>query len=276
MTAMDHEIVIQPRGGYRRYWRDMWDYRELFAFLAWRDISVRYRQTVIGVAWSVIQPVLTMIVFTVVFGRVAGLPSGGAPYPLLVFSALLPWQFFANGLTLASGSLIGNANMIAKIYFPRLALPTASIIVCFVDFLIAFVVLLFLMAFYGVWPTWRFLALPPLTILAAAVALGSGLWFAALNVRYRDFRYLVPFVVQFGLFISPVGFSSAVVPEEYRLLYSLNPMVGVIDGFRWAILGQDVAFNLPGFVLSIVITAGILVLGLRYFRSTERTFADVI
>ncbi len=276
MTAMDHEIVIQPRGGYRRYWRDMWDYRELFAFLAWRDISVRYRQTVIGVAWSVIQPVLTMIVFTVVFGRVAGLPSGGAPYPLLVFSALLPWQFFANGLTLASGSLIGNANMISKIYFPRLALPAASIIVCFVDFLIAFVVLLFLMAFYGVWPTWRFLALPPLTILAAAVALGSGLWFAALNVRYRDFRYLVPFVVQFGLFISPVGFSSAVVPEEYRLLYSLNPMVGVIDGFRWAILGQDVAFNLPGFVLSIVITAGILVLGLRYFRSTERTFADVI
>jgi lipopolysaccharide transport system permease protein len=273
---MDHEIVIQPGGGYRGYWRDLWDYRELFAFLAWRDISVRYRQTVIGIAWSVIQPVLTMIVFTVVFGRVAGLPSGGVPYPLLVFSALLPWQFFANGLTLASGSLIGNANMISKIYFPRLALPTATILVCLVDFLIAFVVLLVLMVFYGVLPTWRFVFLPALTILAGATALGAGLWFAALNVRYRDFRYLVPFVVQFGLFISPVGFSSSLVPADLQLLYSLNPMVGVIDGFRWAILGQDVPLNFPGFTLSVVIVLVVLGLGLRYFRSTERSFADVI
>jgi lipopolysaccharide transport system permease protein len=276
VTAIDYDIVIEPGRGFRHYWRDLWEYRELFAFLAWRDISVRYRQTVVGVAWSVIQPVMTMIVFTVVFGRVANLPSGGAPYPLLVFSALLPWQFFATGLTLASGSLIGNANMISKIYFPRLALPTSAIIVCFVDLLIAFGVLLVLMFAYGVWPTWRFVALVPLSVLAAATALGAGLWFAALNVRYRDFRYVVPFLVQFGLFVSPVGFSSSIVPADLRVVYSLNPMVGVIDGFRWAILGQDAGFNVPGFVLSVALVATILALGVRYFRATERSFADVI
>jgi lipopolysaccharide transport system permease protein len=273
---MTREIIIEPGRGYRHYWRDLWEYRELFAFLAWRDISVRYRQTVIGVAWSLIRPILTMIVFTVVFGGLAKLPAGGAPYPLLVFAALLPWQFFANALTESSQSLVGNANMIQKIYFPRLALPTSSIIVCFVDLLLSLVVLLGLMVWFQVWPTWRFVALVPLVVFAAAAALGAGLWFAALNVRYRDFRYLVPFIVQFGLFISPVGFSSDLVPDNLRLLYSLNPMVGVIDGFRWAILGQDAAIFVPGFLLSVGLVTALLVTGLAYFRSTERSFADVI
>lgn len=273
---MSREIIIEPRGSYRHYWRDLYEYRELFAFLAWRDISVRYRQTAIGVAWSLIQPIMTMIVFSVVFGRLAGLPSGGVPYPLLVFSALLPWQFFANGLTLASNSLISNAGMISKVYFPRIALPVSSIVVCFVDLLLAFAVLLVMMAIYQVWPTWRFVALVPLTVLAAALALGAGLWFAALNVTYRDFRYLVPFVVQFGLFVSPVGFSSSVVPPEYMAIYSLNPMVGVIDGFRWAILGQDAPLYVPGFLVSILLVTIILLSGHAYFRRTERSFADVI
>jgi lipopolysaccharide transport system permease protein len=274
--TVDNELVIEPKASYRHYWRDLWDYRELFAFLAWRDISVRYRQTVLGIAWSVLQPVLTMIVFTVVFGRIANLPSGGAPYPLLVLAALIPWQFFTNSLTACSASLVGNANMITKIYFPRLALPTSSIIVSFVDLLIAGGVLLVLMAGYQVWPTLRFLALIPLCAMATAAALGAGLWFASLNVKYRDFRYLLPFVVQLGTYVSPVGFSSSLVPNDLRLLYSLNPMVGVIDGFRWAILGQDTVFYLPGFLVSIAIVVVVLVFGLRYFRATERSFADVI
>jgi lipopolysaccharide transport system permease protein len=271
-----HEIVIEPRAPFRDYWRELWDYRELFAFLAWRDISVRYRQTLIGIGWSVLRPVITMAVFTLVFGRLAGLPSGGAPYPILVFAALIPWQFFANALTDSSTSLVENREMISKIYFPRLALPSSSIVVSMVDLLIALAVLVVLMLVYQVLPTWRFLALPPLALLAAAFALGAGLWFSALNVRYRDFRYLVPFIIQFGLFLSPVGFSSAVVPEDLRLLYSLNPMVGVIDGFRWAILGQDAPLYVPGFILSIIIVALLLASGLRYFRATERSFADVI
>jgi len=273
---MQREIILEPGVRYRDYWRDLWEYRDLFAFLAWRDISVRYRQTVIGVAWSVLQPLLTMVVFTVVFGQIAKLPSDGAPYPVLVLSALLPWQFFANSLNQSSSSLIQNANMVQKIYFPRIALPASAVIVCLVDLAIAFGLLLVLMLVYQVWPTWRLIALIPLTVLAAAAALGAGLWFSALNVKYRDFRYIVPFIVQFGLFLSPVGFSSSVVPDEFRLLYSLNPLVGVIDGFRWAILGQDSAIFVPGFVLSLVIVAAILATGLRFFRSTERSFADVI
>ncbi len=273
---MSREIVIEPGGGHRRYWRDLWEFRELFVFLAWRDISVRYKQTIIGVVWSVLQPVITMIVFTIVFGRLAALPSGGAPYPLLVFSAVLPWQFFATSLTASSDSLVSNRDMISKIYFPRLALPSSAIIVHLVDMLIAFGVLLALMVFFQVWPTWRFVALVPLTGLAAAFALGSGLWFSALNVRYRDFRYLVPFMIQLGIYVSPVGFSSDIVPDNLRFIYSLNPMVGVIDGFRWAILGQDAPLYLPGFVLSILLVAIIFASGLRHFRGTERSFADVI
>jgi lipopolysaccharide transport system permease protein len=274
-TPEPDELVIEPGQGFRHYWRDLWAYRELFFFLAWRDVAVRYKQTAIGVAWSVIRPVLTMVVFTVVFGGLAGLPSDGVPYPILVFSALLPWQFFATALSESSGSLIANQQMITKVYFPRLAIPTSAVVVSFVDFLISFVILLLMMLFYQFPPTPRMLTLPLFILLAWAAAMGGGLWFASLNVKYRDFRYIVPFVVQFGLYISPVGFTSDIVPEQWRFLYSLNPMVGVIDGFRWAILGNTELY-LPGFVLSVVLTIVLLISGLRYFRHTERTFADVI
>ena len=270
------EIIIQPKMGYAHYWRDLWRYRELFLFLAWRDIAVRYKQTVIGVAWSVIRPLLTMIVFTVVFGRLANLPSSGAPYALMVFAAMLPWQFFANALTESSNSLITNTNLISKVYFPRLAIPVSSVAVSFVDFAISFVILLVLMVLYQYPPTWRMLTLPLFLVLAAGLSLGAGLWMAALNVKYRDFRYIVPFIVQLGLYISPVGFDSSIVPEQWRFVYSLNPMVGVIDGFRWAILGGDFPIYLPGFLVSIGLVVVLLIGGLRYFRNTERGFADVI
>lgn len=274
--AYDDEIVIEAGRGARNYWRDLWRYRELFYFLAWRDLLVRYKQTVVGVAWSLIRPLVTMIVFTVVFGRLAQLPSGGAPYPILVFAALLPWQFFANALTESSNSLVNNSSMISKVYFPRLVVPTSSVIVSFVDFLISFALLIVLMVIYRFVPSWRILSLPLFTLLAFGAAMGGGLWLAALNVRYRDFKHLVPFIVQIGLYISPVGFSSSVVPERWRLLYSLNPLVGVIDGFRWAILGGDAAIFWPGFLLSTLAVLLLLLSGIRYFRQTERTFADVI
>lgn len=272
---VQHELIIEPGQGMAHYWRDLWRYRELFVFLAWRDITVRYKQTVIGVAWALVRPVLTMIVFTVIFGRLAGLPADGAPYPILVFAAMLPWQFFANALSESSNSLISNAQMITKIYFPRLAIPLAAVAVSFVDFLISFSILVVLMGWYQFWPTWRLLTLPLLILFAFGAAMGAGLWMASLNVKYRDFRYIVPFIVQFGLYLSPVGFSSSVVPDEWRLLYSLNPMVGVIDGFRWAILGST-AIYWPGFLLSLGLTLLLLASGLWYFRKTERTFADVI
>jgi lipopolysaccharide transport system permease protein len=268
--------VIQADHGLRDYWRDLVAYRELFAFLAWRDLAVRYKQTVIGVAWSVIRPLLTMIVFTLVFGSIANLPSGDAPYPVLVFAAMLPWQFFSTGLVESSGSLVANANMITKVYFPRLALPVASLIVALVDLLISLAILAMLMVIFGVAPTWRLAALPVLIGLAGLAALGAGVFLAALNVKYRDFRYIVPFIAQLGIYISPVGFSSDVVPEQWRLVYSLNPMVGVIDGFRWAILGGDAAIYWPGFLLSLGVVAIMLAAGLQYFRATERGFADVI
>ena len=278
MTVSDltDELVIESGQGVRHYWRDLWAYRELFLFLSWRDIAVRYKQTVLGVAWSILRPVLTMIVFTVIFGKLANLPSDGAPYPILVYAAMLPWQFFASSLAESSNSMIANAQMISKIYFPRLALPTSAVVVSFVDFGISFLVLIVLMLIYRHVPTWRVITLPLFILLAFGAAMGAGLWFASLNVRYRDFRYIVPFVVQLGLYVSPVGFSSSVVPEEWRLLYSLNPMVGVIDGFRWALLGGEETLYWPGLVLSIVIVAGVFLGGLRYFRRTERTFADVI
>ncbi|MBW1899893.1 MAG: ABC transporter permease, partial [Deltaproteobacteria bacterium] len=260
----------------RQYWRDLWNYRELFYFLAWRDILVRYKQTAIGVIWALIRPLLTMIVFTIVFGKLAKLPSEGVPYPILVFSALLPWQFFANSFSESSNSLIHNANLISKVYFPRLVIPTSSVIVSFVDFLISGVILMGLMIWFEYWPTWRILSLPFLILVAFIVSMGAGLWIAAMNVKYRDFRYVVPFIVQFGLYISPVGFSSTVVPEKWRLIYSLNPMVGVIEGFRWAIIGKDISFYLPGFVLSLCFVTLIFIGGLWFFRKTERTFADII
>jgi lipopolysaccharide transport system permease protein len=276
LNPSETELVIQAGRTERQYWRDLWKYRELFYFLAWRDILVRYKQTAIGMVWALIRPFLTMVVFTVVFGNLAKLPSGGAPYPILVFAALLPWQFFANALSECSNSLITNANLISKVYFPRLIVPTSAVITSFVDFLISGIILLGLMAWYNFIPDWRILTLPFFISIAFAAAMGAGLWLAALNVEYRDFRYIVPFIVQFGLYISPVGFSSNIVPEQWRLLYSLNPMVGVIDGFRWAILGDSTQIYLPGFLLSLGLVAVLLISGIWYFRRMERSFADVI
>jgi lipopolysaccharide transport system permease protein len=270
------QLVIQAGRSESQYWKDLWKYRELFYFLAWRDILVRYKQTVVGVAWALIRPFLTMIVFTIVFGSLAKLPSNGVPYPILVFAAMLPWQFFSNSLSECSNSLISNSNLISKVYFPRLIIPTSSIIVSFVDFMISGIILLGLMTWYNFVPGWRILTLPLFILVAFAAAMGAGLWLAALNVEYRDFRYIVPFIVQFGLYISPVGFSSSIVPEKWRLIYSLNPMVGVIDGFRWAILGKNSDIYWPGFCLSVALVIFILISGVWYFRKMERTFADFI
>src|SRR6266478_7649222 len=269
-------LVIEAGKTERHYWADLWKYRELFFFLSWRDILVRYKQTLIGVLWAVLRPILTTVVFVFVFSRLAKMPSEGVPYPLLVFAAMLPWQFFASALTEASNSLIGNANMISKIYFPRLVMPASAVIVALVDFLISLVILGVVMAIYQVVPTWRLLAIIPLTGIAFLAAFGAGLWLAALNVEYRDFRYVLAFIVQFGLYASPVGLSSSVVPEKWRLLYSLNPMVGVIDGFRWSISAGRAPLYLPGLLLSILITIVLLLSGVWYFRKMERTFADVI
>ena len=277
MLSNPPQLVIEAGRTERQYWRDIWRYRELFYFLAWRDILVRYKQTVIGMAWALIRPFLTMVVFTVVFGKIAKLPTeGDAPYPILVFAAMLPWQFFANSLAECSNSLITNANLISKVYFPRLIVPISAVVVSFVDFMISGMILLSLMAWYDFVPSWRIIALPLFIAIAFAASMGTGLWLASLNVQYRDFRYIVPFIVQFGLYISPVGFSSSVVPEKWRLLYSLNPMVGVIDGFRWAILGGESQLYLPGFLLSLALVLVFFVTGIKYFRRMERTFADVI
>jgi lipopolysaccharide transport system permease protein len=275
-STSQQELVIEAGRTERQYWQDLWRYRELFYFLAWRDILVRYKQTAIGIAWALIRPFLTMVVFTVVFGKLADLPSEGAPYPILVFAAMLPWQFFANALSECSNSLIINSNLISKVYFPRLIVPISAVIVSFVDFMVSGIILLGLMAWYNYVPDWRILTLPLFVAIAFAAAIGSGLWLAALNVEYRDFRYVVPFIVQFGLYISPVGFSSSVVPGQWRLLYSLNPMVGVIDGFRWAILGNNSTIYWPGFAISLALVLFLLLSGIWYFRKTERTFADVI
>lgn len=271
-----NQLVIEAGKSESQYWRDLWQYRELFYFLAWRDLLVRYKQTAIGISWALIRPIITMIVLTVVFGNLAKMDSGGIPYPILVFAGLLPWQFFSNALSESSNSLIVNANMVSKVYFPRMIVPASSIIVSFVDFLISALILTGLMVYYNYLPDWRILSLPLFVSIAFAAAMGGGLWLSALNVEYRDFRFLVPFIVQFGLYISPVGFSSSVVPEEWRLLYSLNPMVGVIDGFRWAILGGDFQLYWPGFVVSILLVLLLLWSGIWYFRKMERTFADII
>jgi len=270
-------IIIEPGRYERNYWHDLWRYRELFRVLAWRDLAVRYKQTVIGAAWAVIRPFVTMIVFTVIFGRIAKLPSDGtSPYALMVFAGMLPWTFFSTGLSEASNSLINNANLISKVYFPRLIVPTATIVVAFVDFLISLSMLLLLMAWYQYPPGWRMLVLPALTLLALLASMGPALWITALNVKYRDFRYVIPFIVQFGLYVSPVGFSSSVIPEQWRLLYSLNPMVGVIDGFRWCILNGQTPVYLPGLTASLIVAAFFLWFGIHRFRKTERSFADLI
>jgi len=272
----NQELIIEAGRTERHYWKDLWNYRELFYFLAWRDILVRYKQTIIGIIWAVLRPFLTMLVFTIIFGKLAKLPSGGAPYPIMVFAAMLPWQFFATSFSEAGNSLIANANMISKVYFPRLVMPVSAVIVSFVDFLISFVILFILMLWYGFIPEVGIVILPLFVLVAFAASMAGGLWIAALNVRYRDFRYIIPFIVQFGLYISPVGFTSSIVPEKWRLLYSLNPMVGVIDGFRWALLGGDYQLYWPGFLLSLTLVGIILATGIVYFRKTEKTFADVI
>ncbi len=270
-------LIIEPGVTERHYWRELWRYRELFIVLAWRDISVRYKQTVIGLAWALIQPLATLVVFTIIFGSIAKLPSeGSAPYALMVFAGLLPWQLFASSLTGASGSLVGNANLISKVYFPRLIVPVATVAVSFVDFLISLVILAGLMAWYQFLPGWEVLTLPFFLLMAFLASLGPGLWLTALNVKYRDFRYVIPFIVQFGLYVSPVGFSSAAIPDEWRLWYSLNPLVGVVDGFRWAILGGQSQLFLPGFALSWAAIAAFLWLGIRRFRKMEKSFADLI
>jgi lipopolysaccharide transport system permease protein len=270
------ELLIEPNRPALHYWHDVWRFRELFWFLVWRDILVRYKQTVIGVAWSVIRPIATMLAFTVVFGLLAKLPSEGVPYPLLVFAAMLPWNFFANALSESSNSLIGNANLLTKVYFPRIIIPFSSIIVSLIDFVISLVIMAGIMLWYGYLPDWKIITLPLFLILALLPVAGAGLWFSALNVKYRDFRYVVPFVLQFGLYVSPVGFASSIVPEKWRLLYALNPMVGVIDGFRWALLSGSVAFYWQGLVLSTLLSLILLITGLWFFRKTERILADVI
>lgn len=276
MHDSSQTLVIEAGRSEHHYWHDLWRFRELFYFLAWRDILVRYKQTTIGIVWALVRPLITMLVFTVIFSKLAKLPSEGVPYPILVFAALLPWQFFSSAFSGAGDSLISNAGMISKVYFPRLVIPASALIVSFVDFLMSCAILVGLMVWYGFSPNIRMLALPIFIILAFAAAMGAGLWIAALNVKYRDFRIIVPFVVQLGLYISPVGFSSTIVPEQWRLLYSLNPMVGVIDGFRWAILGGGTQLYWPGFLLSIFLVIVILISGIVYFRKTEKTFADVI
>jgi len=272
-------IILEAGRSESHYWRDLWRYRDLFYFLAWRDVLVRYKQTVIGVLWAILRPLLTMVVFVFIFGRIAGLPSGDLPYPILVLAGMLPWQFFATSLSESSSSMITNANLITKIYFPRIILPASSVIVALVDFAITLVLLAAVLIWYQFLPTWRIVFLPAFILLALVAALGPGLLIAALNVKYRDFRYIIPFVVQFGLYVSPVGFSSDVVAQKFgataQMLYSLNPMVGVIDGFRWC-LDPDATINLPAFAISVGISLAFLVFGIRYFRRTEKSFADVI
>jgi lipopolysaccharide transport system permease protein len=270
-------LVLEPGRAEWHYWRDLWAYRELFAILAWRDVAVRYKQTVIGVAWAVVRPFLTMVVFTVVFGQLAKLPSeAGAPYPIMVFAGMLPWFLFSTILGEASNSLVGNAGLVGKVYFPRLIIPASSAVVALVDFAINLAILFGLMVWYGVAPTWHIAFLPAFVALAMLASLGPAFMITALNVKYRDFRYIIPFIIQFGLYFSPVGFSSAVVPEGWRFWYSLNPLVGVIDGFRWCVLGGESRLYTPGFLLSLGVVALFLWLGVAYFRRTERSFADLI
>jgi lipopolysaccharide transport system permease protein len=270
------ELLIEAGRTEKNYCSDLWRFRELFYILAWRDISVRYKQTAIGVIWAILRPLLAMIIFTVIFGRIAKMPSNGIPYPILVFAAMLPWQFFANALSEASNSLVANTNLISKVYFPRLIIPAGAVITSLVDFLISAALMVPLMIWFRFIPDWRLLTLPLFTLIAFLAALGPGLFLTALNVKYRDFRYVMPFIVQFGLFVSPVGFSSDVIPSNWRLAYSLNPIVGVIDGFRWAICRGASPIYLPGFALSMLVIALFLILGIWYFRKTEKTFADVI
>jgi lipopolysaccharide transport system permease protein len=268
--------IIRPSKGWVSLkLRDMWEYRELLYFLIWRDVKVRYKQTVLGAAWAILQPFLTMVVFSIFFGRLAGVPSDGIPYPVFAFTALLPWQLFAYALTESGNSLVANQQLITKVYFPRLVIPISAVLAGLVDFGIAFVVLLGMMFYYGIVPTAAALTLPLFLLLAIATALAVGLWLSALNVQYRDVRYTIPFLTQFWLFATPIAYSSSLVPEPWRVLYGLNPMVGVVEGFRWALLGKSGGVGRLVIVSALVVSV-LLFGGLVYFRRMEKTFADVV
>ena len=277
MTSSEHVMILESGRAERNYWRDLFRYRELFYILAWRDIAVRYKQTVIGVAWAIIRPLLSMVVFTIVFGRLAKLPSDGTtPYALLVLAGTLPWTLFSTALSEASSSLTSNVNLVNKVYFPRMIVPTAAIIVAFVDMLISLALMVVVMVYYQFAPSWQIIFLPLFAALTVLASLGPGLYITALNVKYRDFRYVIPFIAQFGMYVSPVGFSSNVIPDEWRLVYSLNPIVGVIDGFRWCLLAGEAELNWQSLSISLTAVALLLWLGIRKFRSMERSFADII
>jgi lipopolysaccharide transport system permease protein len=269
------ELVLEAGRADRHYWRDLWRYRELLFFLAWRDVKVRYKQAALGAAWALVQPIVTMIVFTFVFSKLAGMPAGNVPYPLLVLAGLLPWQLFSAAFSGSSGSLVSNANLVAKIYFPRLVVPLSSLAVALIDFLIVLGLYAALAAWFGVWPTWRIFFLPAFMVVALVIALGAGLWLTALTVKYRDFRFIVPFLLQVGVFVTPVGYRTDNLPN-WRELLALNPLTGVIDGFRWCLLGADFQFNPALFGTSLLVALVLLGTGLWYFRATERTFADTI
>lgn len=275
-TSARRPITVRPSSGWVAVRpRELWDYRELFYFLTWRDVKVRYKQTAFGATWAVLQPFLTMVVFSLFFGSLAGISSGDVPYPVFAFAALVPWTFFATAVALAANSLVEQERILAKVYFPRLIVPTAAVLACLVDLAIAFVVLLVMMLVYGIVPSAAIVTLPFFVMLAALTALAVGLWLSALNVLYRDVRYVIPFLVQLWLFVSPVAYPSSLVPEPWDAVYGLNPMAGVIEGFRWALLGQSEPPG-PMLAVSVVATATLLAGGLLYFRRMERSFADVV
>jgi lipopolysaccharide transport system permease protein len=274
--ALQHEVVIRQGIGERHYWRDLWAKRELIYFLAWRDVIVKYKQTMVGILWVLIRPVFTLMVFTLVFGRIAALPSSNVPYPLLVFSGLMPWLFFAAAVSEVSNSVQSNAALVGKIYFPRLIITVSVLLVCLVDYAVSCLLIVVVALWTGYPPDLRILYLPVLTLWVAALAYGLGLCGAAMNVRYRDFRHLIPFALQLGVYVSPVGYSANLVPGKWRWVYSLNPMTGIIDGFRWAILGEKFDVYIPGMMFSIAATIAFLVLGLYWFRQVERQFVDFL
>lgn len=277
MKVKEFDFVISAKRLERNYWKDVWRHKDLFYILAWRDIKVRYKQTILGVAWSILQPLFTMLVFTFIFSKVAHLPSEGeAPYAIMVFAAMIPWQFFSNAVRESSNSLIANERLVTKVYFPRIIIPSSTLIVSLIDMLISLGILALLMLYFGYYPDKYFLLLPFYLLLLIVFSFSIGLFFASFNVKYRDVRYIIPFILQAGLYISPVGFSSTIIPEKYHLIYGLNPMVGVIEGFRKCILGAAVAMDLWYLLSSIIFTIIFFILSIRYFQKTEKKFADII
>ena len=272
----DFKVTIEAGRSEKQYWKDLWQFRDLFYILAWRDIAVRYKQTVIGILWAVIQPLLTMVIFVVIFGKVAQLPSEGVPYPIFVFAAMLPWQFFATAFNSATNSMVGNASLITKVYFPRLIIPASSIGVAFIDFLVTLGILTVFMAWYQYIPDWKIFFIITLSLLIFMFTFGIGLFFSALNIKFRDFRYTIPFIIRFGLYVSPVGFSSTIIPEKYKMLFYMNPMAFIIDAFRWVISAGKTTLYIEGMYVSLGVILFFLFVGVRYFRKTERVFADVV